>query len=145
MPLTTGLMPGYWRVWGLVACPPVSSLGVRMDDHTTRIAVRLHLGTPLCQPHICHHCGCHVDALTMIVGSAMSKAKVIFRGMLLSMPSYIYRSLATVNVLSTLEPLAYADHMASDPTVVLLPHGSLASDLFGTFGMDLYLPVCERR
>ena len=42
---------------------PVSSLGLRMDDHTTRIAVGLRLGTPLCQPHICHHYGGHVDAL----------------------------------------------------------------------------------
>ena len=33
--------------------PPVSSLGLRMDNHTVRIAVGLRLGTPLCSPHQC--------------------------------------------------------------------------------------------
>ena len=59
----------------------------------------------------------------LLTGSAASKAKVVFRGMRLSMPSYIghYSS-----------PLAYADQMVSDLTVIPLPHGSLASVLFGT-------------
>ena len=30
---------------------PVTSLGLRMDDNTIRIAIGLRLGTPLCIPH----------------------------------------------------------------------------------------------
>ena len=30
---------------------PISSLGLRMDDVTVRVAVGLHLGTSLCHPH----------------------------------------------------------------------------------------------
>ena len=42
---------------------PVSSLGLRMDDNTVRIAVGLRLGTPICGPHQCHHCSVVVDEL----------------------------------------------------------------------------------
>ena len=41
--------------------PPVSSLGLRMDDDTISIAVSLRLGTPLCRPHPCIQCGVPVD------------------------------------------------------------------------------------
>ena len=42
---------------------PVTSLGLRMDDNTLRIAIGLRLGTPLCIPHLCYHCGANVDTL----------------------------------------------------------------------------------
>ena len=45
-----------------LTAPPVSSLGLRMDDDTVRIAVGLRLGSPLCTPHQCSLCGDHVDA-----------------------------------------------------------------------------------
>ena len=38
---------------------PVSSLSLRMDDNTIRVAVVLRLGSPLCRPHI----GAEVDHL----------------------------------------------------------------------------------
>ena len=47
-------------VW--LCAPPVSSLGLRMEDDTVRIAVGLRLGAPLCSPHMCTQCGYEVDA-----------------------------------------------------------------------------------
>ena len=40
---------------------PISSLGLRMDDETLRIAIGLRLGCLMSLPHICAHCGEHVD------------------------------------------------------------------------------------
>ena len=48
--------PGAW-----LRALPVSSLGLRMDDNTVRIAVALLLGTPVCRPHQCQHCSAMVD------------------------------------------------------------------------------------
>ena len=45
-----------------LGAPPISSLGLRMEDDTVRIAVGLRLGTPLCTPHQCTLCGEEVDA-----------------------------------------------------------------------------------
>ena len=36
---------------------PISSLSLRMDDNTFRIAVGLRLGSTFCCPHACQHCG----------------------------------------------------------------------------------------
>ena len=87
---------------------PISSLGLRMDNNTIRVAVGIRLGTQLCRPHMCHHCGSEVDgsgihglscrwsegrhhrhsALNDIVFRALSAAKVPSR----LEPSGIYRS-----------------------------------------------------
>jgi hypothetical protein len=41
--------------------PPLSAVGLRMDNETLRIAAGLRLGTSLCAPHTCR-CGDPVDA-----------------------------------------------------------------------------------
>ena len=41
--------------------PPVSSLGLRMDDDAISICVGLRLGIPLCRAHPCRQCGATVD------------------------------------------------------------------------------------
>ena len=42
---------------------PITSLGLRMDDNTVRVAVSLRLGTTLCHSHVCHRCGEEVNHL----------------------------------------------------------------------------------
>ncbi len=39
---------------------PVTSLGLRLDDDSVRIA---RLGVPVSGPHSCHHCEADVDAM----------------------------------------------------------------------------------
>ena len=42
---------------------PVTSLGLRMDDHTVWSAVAIRLDLPTCLPHSCRLCGANVDEL----------------------------------------------------------------------------------
>ena len=42
---------------------PISSLGLRMDDSTIRVAVCLCLGAHLCRPHTCRQCSVEVDSV----------------------------------------------------------------------------------
>jgi hypothetical protein len=57
--------PDYWGLpqesgaW--LNAPPVSSLGLRLDDDSITISVGLRLGVPICRPHMCRQCGTHVD------------------------------------------------------------------------------------
>ena len=41
---------------------PVAALDLRLSDDEVRVAVCLHLGIPLCQPHECSGCGAEVSA-----------------------------------------------------------------------------------
>ena len=41
----------------------ISSVGLRMDDNTVRAAVGQRLGSTLCRPHTCQHCGADVSHL----------------------------------------------------------------------------------
>ena len=36
-----------------------------MDNNTVLVAVGLRLGSPLCHPHTCHHCGTQVDGTAL--------------------------------------------------------------------------------
>ena len=40
-----------------------SKLGLLLSDDVVRVAVGLHLGVPICRPHLCASCGANVDAL----------------------------------------------------------------------------------
>ena len=53
----------YSRAW--LTAMPISSLGLQMDDDTIHIAVGLKLGSTLCHPHQCSHCGAEVDSSAM--------------------------------------------------------------------------------
>ena len=45
--------------------PPMSSLGLRMDDEVMRVAVGLHLWASLCRPHKPQQCDANVDHLAL--------------------------------------------------------------------------------
>ena len=81
---------------------PVSSLGFRMDDNTIRVAGGLRLGSPLCRPHICHHCGAEVDHLTTHGLSCRWSEGCHFRHA--SLNDIVHRALSSAKVPSRLEP-----------------------------------------
>ena len=40
---------------------PISSIGLRMDNDIVHVAAALRLGSTICRPHLCQHCGSEVD------------------------------------------------------------------------------------
>ena len=49
----SGLSLGCQQEGASLNALPVPLLGLRMEDETTRVAMGLRLGTPLCRPHEC--------------------------------------------------------------------------------------------
>ena len=81
---------------------PITSLGLRMDDGTIRVAAGLRLGAPLCRPHFCHHCGAEVDSLaTRGLSCRWSEGRHHRHA---EMNDIIHRALASAKVPSRLEP-----------------------------------------
>ena len=80
----------------------VSPLGLRMDDTTVRVAVGLRLGSPLCRPHTCHHCGAEVDHLATHGLSCRWSEGRHFR--LSALNDIVHRALSSAKVPSRLEP-----------------------------------------
>ena len=81
---------------------PISSLGLRMDNDTIRVAAGLRLGAPLCMPHSCHHCGEEVDCLAMHGLSYRWSEGRHHRHAAVN--DIIHRTLAAAKVPSRLEP-----------------------------------------
>ena len=81
---------------------PVSSLGLRMDDDSLRIAVGLRLGAPTCGPHRCHHCGAEVDVLGRHGLSCRKSEGRHHRHAAVN--DIIHRTLVSAHVPSRLEP-----------------------------------------
>ena len=82
--------------------PPITSLGLRMDDEVVRIAVGLRLGVPLCHPHTCCHCGTLVDKWATH-GLSCYKSEGRFSRHA-AFNDIIKRSLAAAHIPSMLEP-----------------------------------------
>ena len=82
---------------------PVSSLGLRLDDDSLRVAVGLRLGTPLCVPHQCRHCGAEVDTTGHHALSCKWSAGRHHRHA--SLNDIIYRALSLAHVPARLEPV----------------------------------------
>ena len=81
---------------------PISSLGLRMDNNTIRVAVGLRLGSALCRPHTCHHCGTEVDRLaTHGLSCRWSKGRHHRHA---ALNDIIHRALSSAKVPARLEP-----------------------------------------
>ena len=81
---------------------PSSSIGLRMDDDTIRIAVGLRLGSPLCNPHSCQHCGGEVDDLGTHGLSCRKSEGRRYRHAAVN--DLILRAMSTAKIPSRLEP-----------------------------------------
>ena len=81
---------------------PISSLGLRMDNNTIRVAVGIRLGTQLCRPHMCHHCGSEVDGFGIHGLSCRWSEGCHNRHSTLN--DIIFRALPAAKVPSRLEP-----------------------------------------
>ena len=81
---------------------PISSLGLRMDDNTVRVAVGLRLGTSLCRPHLCAHCGAEVDCKATHGLSCRWSEGRHYRHAALN--DIMHRALTSAHIPSRLEP-----------------------------------------
>lgn len=82
---------------------PVAALGLRLDDEVVRIATGLRLGVPLCEPHLCHHCGTQVDELATHGLSCVKSQGRYPRHTTIN--TIVKASLARAQIPSTLEPV----------------------------------------
>ena len=107
---------------------PLSSVGLRMDDTTIRIAVGLRLGLPLCHPHSCHCCGGHVDEFaTHGLSCRCSKGRHLCHS---SVNSIVQRALSAAGVPSRLSHLVLSGRMVKGQTGSLWSLGCLGSPSF---------------
>ena len=89
--------PGAW-----LSAPPVSALGLRMDNKVILIAVGLRLGAPLCQSHRCVHCNEEVDLLgTHGLKCKFSRGRHVHHS---TLSDIIKRTLTSVRIPCHLEP-----------------------------------------
>ena len=81
---------------------PLSSIGLRMDDNTVHIATGLRLGSPLCRPHNCQHCGSDVDRSAVHGLSCRWSEGRHFRHSALN--DIVHRALSSARIPSRFEP-----------------------------------------
>ena len=88
---------------------PISSVGLRMDDNTVRVAVGLRLGSTLCRPHTCQHCGGDMNHLATHGLSCKKSEGRHHRHAAIN--DILYRALLSAMIVSRLEP---SDLLRSD-------------------------------
>ena len=98
--------------------PPITSIGLRLDDESLRVAVGLRLGTSICSPHECP-CGAVVDARGTHGLSCRRSAGRHLRHNLIN--DIIWRALRRANIAATKEPagLIRADGKRPDGATVI--------------------------
>ena len=85
----------------VASTPSVISVS-QMNNNTIHIAVGLRLGTPLCRPHTCHHCGSDVDCLATHDLSCRWSEDLHFQHALLN--DIVHRALSSAKVPYQLKP-----------------------------------------
>ena len=85
-----------------LTAPPISAVGLRMDDETIRVATGMRVGSSLSEPHSCKNCGKSVDE-SGLHGLSCWKSQGR-RARHSELNQIIHRSLAAIQVPSTLEP-----------------------------------------
>ena len=85
-----------------LSAPPISSLGLRLDDDCVRVAVGLRLGCSLCLPHDCPLCGVRVEESGLHGLSCRRSQGRLPRHSALN--DIVKRALSAVNIPATLEP-----------------------------------------
>ena len=124
--------------------PPVSSLGLRMDDDTVTICVGLRLGVNLCRSHPYQQCGMPVDEKARHASSCRKSQGRHSRHN--SVNDIIYRSLSVAGVPCQVEPhgLSRADGKRPDE-VTLLPWRSGLPLIWDATCSDTFAQsACER-
>ena len=86
-----------------LTAPPMSSLGLRLEDDTVRIGVGLRLGVPLCSAHTCILCSNQVDVKDTHGLHCLKKPGVYSCHAALN--DIVKRSLAAADIPSILEPV----------------------------------------
>ena len=121
---------------------PVSSLGLRMDDDTVRIAVGLRLGTSVCGPHQCQHCSAMVDEFGRHALSCRRSEGRHQRHAALN--DIMKRALASAHVPSRLEPTGLVRSDGKRPDGVTLTPWKFRT--FSSVGCDLpghFCPILQ--
>ena len=87
-------------VW--LTAPSLSSIGVRMDNETIRLAIGLRLSTALSVQHNCQHCGQTVDVSgTHGLGCRQSEGRLPRHS---ALNDALHQSLSAIQIPSMLEP-----------------------------------------
>ena len=97
-----------------LTAPPISAVGLRMDDEAIHVAVGLRLGTALCVPHSCKQCSLPVDESgTHGLSCVRSQGRIPRHA---ELNQLVQRALAAINIPSTLEPrgLSHSDDRRPD-------------------------------
>ena len=110
---------------------PITSLGLRMGDNTIRVAVGLRLGTTLCRPHACHHCGAEVNHLGT---HGLSCIRSEGRHHRHAAPNdIIHRALTSAHIPSRLEPNGiYRSDGKRPDGITVVPWKREADSCYGT-------------
>ena len=118
---------------------PSSSIGLRMDDDTISFAVGLRLGSPLCNPHSCQHCGGEVDDLgTHGLSCRKSEGRHYCHA---AVNDLILRAMSTAKIPSRLEPSGLYRSDGKRPNgISVVPWKSGKSLIWDATCPDTYAP-----
>ena len=102
-----------------LSVPPVTTLGLRMDNDSIRVAIGIRLGVSLCEPHNCPNCSKLVDS-SVIHGldCRISKGRIPCHS---GINAIIKRALSAANIPAILEPqgLSWSDEKRPDGLTII--------------------------